>query len=59
MQTWIYWVLFSPLAVQVVFLIAKWAGFIDWSWWWIMSPSVLLVVAIVALMAATADGFTR
>lgn len=22
----------------MVFIVSKWAGWIDWSWWWVLSP---------------------
>ena len=27
--------------VQVVFIVLKLLGLIDWSWWWVMSPTII------------------
>jgi ABC-type antimicrobial peptide transport system permease subunit len=35
--------------VQVVFIVLKLLGLINWSWWWVMSPS-LIGLAIVAVV---------
>lgn len=44
-----------PLAniLTIVFVIAKLAGVVGWSWWWVFSPlwvSVLLVIGILLLV---------
>jgi hypothetical protein len=35
--------------VQVVFILLKLLGLINWSWWWVLSPS-LIDLAIVAIV---------
>ena len=37
--------------VQVVFIVLKLLGLINWSWWWVMSPSLIgLAIAAVVLV---------
>jgi hypothetical protein len=36
--------------VQIVFIILKLVGVIDWSWWWVMSPTLFNVGFLVALL---------
>ena len=39
--------------VQVVFIVLKLLGLINWSWWWVMSPSLIgLAIVAVVLIAA-------
>ena len=41
--------------VQVVFLILKLCGLINWSWWWVLSPLWISVgICIVALIGFAA-----
>ena len=41
--------------VQVVFLILKLCGLIDWSWWWVLSPLWISVgICIVVLIGFAA-----
>lgn len=50
MEPLVYWILFSPLAVQVIFVILKLVGFIGWSWWLVFLP-VPVFVAFLVLFA--------
>ena len=42
--------------LQIVFIVLKLCGLIDWSWWWVMSPTwisagiVALLLLVVALI---------
>lgn len=37
--------------LQIVFLVLKLTGLIDWSWWWVLSPFILnVVIIIIALL---------
>jgi len=42
--------------VQVVFIVLKLLGLINWSWWWVMSSSLvgLAIVAVVLVVALVA-----
>lgn len=47
--------------VQVVFIVLKLLGLINWSWWWVMSPtlvglaiSVVFLVVVLVLAASKA-----
>lgn len=44
MTTWFYWALFSPLIVQMVFILGKFFGVIDWPWYWELAPLGVQVV---------------
>ena len=44
MVSWIYWLLFSPLFVQIGFIILKVFGVIDWPWYWEIAPLGVQVV---------------
>lgn len=37
-------------ALQIVFIVLKLIGTIDWSWWWVLSP-ILIRLAILAIAA--------
>ena len=42
--------------LQVIFIVLKLCGLIDWSWWWVMSPTWIsigiLIVGFVVIMIA-------
>lgn len=44
--------------LTLIFVIAKIAGLIDWSWWWVFSPiwigvpAVFVIVIIIVIIAA-------
>jgi len=42
--------------VQVVFIVLKLLGLINWSWWWVLSPTLigLAIVAAVLVVALVA-----
>ena len=46
----------SPLEVlQLIFIVLKFTGLVDWSWWAVISPSIahlalLVVAAIIAIV---------
>jgi len=50
MESIVYWILFSPLVVQVVFVILKLVGLIGWSWWMVFLP-VPVFVTFLGLIA--------
>lgn len=39
--------------LQIVFIVLKLCGVIDWSWWWVLSPT-WIVVGILMLCGAAA-----
>lgn len=39
--------------LQIVFIVLKLCGVIDWSWWWVLSPT-WIVVGILTLCGAAA-----
>lgn len=40
-----------PAVIQIVFIILKVVGVIEWSWFWVLSPTwISILVAIVALL---------
>lgn len=44
---------FISNTAQVVFIILKLCGLINWSWWWVMSPTLFsLAVVLIALAIA-------
>lgn len=36
--------------LQIVFIILKLCGVIDWSWWWVLSP-IWIVIGLYVLLA--------
>ncbi len=36
--------------LQLVFIVLKLCGAIDWSWWWVLSPTWLVMLAWVFLL---------
>ena len=42
--------------LQVIFIVLKLCGLIDWSWWWVMSPTWIsigiLIVGFVVIVIA-------
>lgn len=39
--------------LTIIFVIAKLAGVIDWSWWWVFSPAWIgALIAIVFMLVA-------
>lgn len=41
--------------LQIVFIVLKLVGTINWSWWWVLSPtwiSIILVLVILIIMAS-------
>lgn len=35
--------------LQLIFIVLKLTGYIDWSWWWVLSPTWGLVLLIIVL----------
>jgi hypothetical protein len=47
-----------PFLVQIVFLIGKFTGFLNWPWWLILSPIwVTFCLVILAMLVAFLIGF--
>ena len=47
--------------VQLIFLILKGCGTIDWSWWWVWSPMLIMfglgiLIGIIAQIAGAING---
>ena len=35
--------------LQIVFIVAKLAGLVDWSWWWVFCPTWGSIAAVVVV----------
>lgn len=43
-------------ALQLVFIVLKVLGMIDWSWWWVLSPLLFCIPLYAAIAAVVVFG---
>lgn len=44
------------IVLQILFLILKLTGLIDWSWWWVFAPALIVFSTMMLLIVLTVLG---